>query len=82
MCNLASIAVHRFYDAATGVYDHAGLHAAAKALTYNLNRVIDVNYYPTPETRRSNMDTRPIGIGVQVRETERCALRFACCSSH
>ena len=36
-----------------------------KVVTRNLNRVIDVNYYPVPEARRSNMRHRPIGIGVQ-----------------
>lgn len=46
-------------------YDHEGLKRVAKQLTYNLNRVIDYNYYPTEKTRRSNLRHRPIGIGVQ-----------------
>lgn len=46
-------------------YDHEGLKRIAKQLTYNLNRVIDYNYYPTEKTRRSNLRHRPIGIGVQ-----------------
>ncbi len=37
----------------------------AKVVAFNLNRVIDVNYYPVPEARRSNMRHRPIGIGIQ-----------------
>lgn len=65
VCNLASIAVNRFYDAATGQYDHAGLHAVSAQITRNLNRVIDINFYPTPETRTSNKHMRPVGIGVQ-----------------
>lgn len=48
-----------------GKYDFKKLHEVTKVVTYNLNRIIDVNYYPTPETRRSNMRHRPIGIGVQ-----------------
>jgi ribonucleoside-diphosphate reductase alpha chain len=63
VCNLASIAVNRFYVG--GSYDHARLHEAAKQLTYNLNRVIDVNTYPTEECRSSNLSMRPIGVGVQ-----------------
>jgi len=63
VCNLASIAVNRFVKG--GDVDHARLHLAAKQLTYNLNRVIDVNTYPTPECRASNMAMRPIGVGVQ-----------------
>jgi ribonucleotide reductase alpha subunit len=47
------------------VFDFDKLHAMSKIVTYNLNRVIDVNYYPTEKTRRSNMRHRPIGIGVQ-----------------
>jgi ribonucleoside-diphosphate reductase alpha chain len=41
------------------------LHDIAKVVTYNLNKIIDVNYYPTEKTRRSNMRHRPIGIGIQ-----------------
>ena len=36
-----------------------------KVITKNLNKVIDINFYPIPETRNSNMRHRPIGIGVQ-----------------
>lgn len=46
-------------------YDYERLHAVAKVVTNNLNRVIDINYYPTEKTRRSNLYHRPIGIGVQ-----------------
>jgi ribonucleoside-diphosphate reductase alpha subunit len=47
------------------MFDYKKLHAAVRVLTYNLNRVIDVNFYPVPEARKSNMRHRPIGLGVQ-----------------
>lgn len=46
-------------------YDFQKLKEVAKVATRNLNKIIDVNYYPVPETRKSNMRHRPIGIGVQ-----------------
>lgn len=69
VCNLASIALPAFVDVATDpehpVFRYDKLHEIAKVVAYNLNRVIDVNFYPTEKTRRSNMRHRPIGIGVQ-----------------
>ena len=68
VCNLASIALPAFVTSTEdGVlsFDYNKLHEIAKVVTYNLNRVIDVNYYPTDKTKRSNMRHRPIGIGVQ-----------------
>ena len=67
VCNLASIALPAFVNLTTtpSTFDFEKLHAIVKIVTYNLNRVIDVNYYPTEKTRRSNMRHRPIGIGVQ-----------------
>jgi len=64
VCNLASIAVNQFVGA-DKKYDFAKLKAVTKVVTRNLNKIIDVNYYPVPEARRSNMRHRPIGIGVQ-----------------
>lgn len=64
VCNLASVSLPSFITAA-GEIDHEDLHATAKVMTVNLNRVIDRNYYPVPETRTSNFRHRPIGIGVQ-----------------
>ena len=64
VCNLASIALSMFVKE-DKTFDHKKLHEVTKVATRNLNRVIDVNYYPTPQTRRSNMVHRPIGIGVQ-----------------
>jgi ribonucleoside-diphosphate reductase alpha chain len=46
-------------------YDFESLHAVTKIITYNLNRIIDINYYPTDKTKTSNLRHRPIGIGVQ-----------------
>ncbi|KAH9947626.1 ribonucleotide reductase alpha subunit [Amylocystis lapponica] len=63
VCNLASIALPSFIEA--GRYNFNKLHAVAKVVAFNLNRVIDVNFYPIPEARRSNMRHRPIGVGVQ-----------------
>jgi ribonucleotide reductase alpha subunit len=50
---------------ATKQFDYAKLHAVTKVVTHNLNRVIDINFYPTKKTVRSNLRHRPIGIGVQ-----------------
>ena len=64
VCNLASIALNKFVkDDLT--YDHKKLYEITKVITKNLNKVIDVNYYPVEEARNSNMKHRPIGIGVQ-----------------
>ncbi|KAJ7213876.1 ribonucleotide reductase alpha subunit [Mycena pura] len=63
VCNLASVSLPSFVS--NGKYDFQHLHDITKVVTRNLNRIIDVNYYPIPETRRSNMRHRPIGVGVQ-----------------
>ncbi|MGB0452772.1 MAG: ribonucleoside-diphosphate reductase subunit alpha [Bacteriovoracaceae bacterium] len=63
VCNLASVALNRFVE--NGKYDHQKLYDVVYRMTLNLNRIIDVNYYPVPEARRSNMRHRPIGLGVQ-----------------
>ena len=68
VCNLASISLPNFVndtDPENVFFDHEKLHAVTKVVTYNLNRIIDVNFYPTEKTRKSNMRHRPIGIGVQ-----------------
>jgi ribonucleoside-diphosphate reductase alpha chain len=63
VCNLASIALPRFVN--KGKFDHQRLFEITYVVTKNLNRIIDINYYPVEEARRSNMRHRPIGIGVQ-----------------
>jgi len=65
VCNLASIALPAFCNKETKVFDFARLRSVTKSVVRALNRVIDINFYPTPETRRSNMRHRPIGLGVQ-----------------
>lgn len=65
VCNLASIALPSFVDPVTKQFDYAKLHMVTKVVTNNLNRVIDINFYPTTKTKRSNLRHRPIGIGVQ-----------------
>jgi ribonucleoside-diphosphate reductase alpha subunit len=67
VCNLGSIALPTFIDTTTNppTFNFEELHKVARILTHNLNRVIDVNFYPTEKTRSSNMKNRPIGIGVQ-----------------
>jgi len=64
VCNLASIALNKFVNE-KGEFDHQKLYEITKVATRNLNKVIDVNYYPVPEAKTSNMRHRPIGIGVQ-----------------
>ncbi|MEX0813392.1 MAG: ribonucleoside-diphosphate reductase subunit alpha [Chitinophagales bacterium] len=64
VCNLASIALNKFVTE-EGDFDFKQLYDIAYTVTKNLNKVIDVNYYPVPEAENSNMRHRPIGIGVQ-----------------
>jgi ribonucleoside-diphosphate reductase alpha chain len=67
VCNLCSLALPSYVDTTVDppIFDYAKLHEVTKVCTYNLNQIIDVNYYPTEKTRRSNMRHRPIGIGIQ-----------------
>jgi len=75
VCNLASIALPKMVTIPSGrvkskekdlrEYDFEKLYDVAYQTTLNLNQVIDVNWYPTKETKKSNMRHRPIGIGVQ-----------------
>ena len=66
VCNLASVALPRFVNA-DKTFDFERLKDVTKTVTRNLNKIIDVNYYPIPEAELSNKRHRPIGIGVQVR---------------
>lgn len=66
VCNLASISLPAFVSSGVGKsFDFARLRSVVATATTNLNRVIDINYYPTPETQKSNMRHRPIGLGIQ-----------------
>ncbi len=69
VCNLASIGlpyfVHVPRSGARGTFDYDKLREVVKVAIRNLDRVIDINYYPTKETRTSNMRHRPVGLGIQ-----------------
>ncbi|MEY4274893.1 MAG: Ribonucleoside-diphosphate reductase, partial [Bacteroidota bacterium] len=68
VCNLASLALPKYVrtnEQGVAEFDHAKLYEVTKAATVNLNKIIDVNYYPVPEARNSNLRHRPIGLGVQ-----------------
>jgi ribonucleoside-diphosphate reductase alpha chain len=63
VCNLASIALPKYI--LDGEFNHDLLYEYTYQVVKNLNNVIDLNFYPTEETKRSNMKHRPIGLGVQ-----------------
>lgn len=67
VCNLASISLPSCISHASGspAFDYEELRNTVRIAIRNLNRVIDINFYPTPETERSNMRHRPVGLGVQ-----------------
>jgi len=71
VCNLASISLSKLcapatsYDGTDGDFDLEQLKKISMVITRNLNRVIDRNFYPREEAKKSNMRHRPIGIGVQ-----------------
>lgn len=67
VCNLASIALPKFVNTKGSkiIFDFVGLGKVVRLAVKNLNTVIDINYYPTLETKTSNMKHRPIGLGVQ-----------------
>lgn len=63
VCNLASIALPKFVE--NGKFNFEKLYDITRVVTRNLNKVIDINYYPIEQARNSNMRHRPIGLGVQ-----------------
>ncbi len=63
VCNLASIALPKFIE--NGKFNHERLFEVTQVITRNLNKIIDINFYPIPEAERSNKRHRPIGIGIQ-----------------
>ena len=65
VCNLASIALPKFVREEDNTFDHQALYDITYVVTKNLNKIIDVNYYPVEEAKRSNLRHRPIGIGIQ-----------------
>lgn len=64
VCNLGSLSLPAFIKDQT-TFDFEELRQKTKILTKNLNKIIDVNFYPVPETKLSNLRHRPIGLGVQ-----------------
>jgi ribonucleoside-diphosphate reductase alpha chain len=75
VCNLASLALPKFVTE-EGTFDHDKLFEVTYQATINLNRIIDGNYYPVEEARKSNMRHRPIGLGVQGLADAFIMLRF------
>jgi ribonucleoside-diphosphate reductase alpha subunit len=65
VCNLASLSLPKYVDVQRQDFDFQKLYEITRVVTRNLNKVIDINYYPIPEARYSNMRHRPIGLGVQ-----------------
>ena len=65
VCNLASIALPKFVDIERKTFDFDKLISITSVITRNLNKIIDINFYPLKQCRTSNLRHRPIGIGVQ-----------------
>ena len=65
VCNLGSVVLHPFVHEENRTFDFDGLYRTTKILFRNLNKIIDLNQYPTIDTKRSNMKHRPVGLGVQ-----------------
>ena len=64
VCNLGSLALPKFVSD-EGDFNYEDLHRVTRVLTRNLNKVIDINFYPVETAKKSNMRHRPIGLGVQ-----------------
>jgi ribonucleoside-diphosphate reductase alpha subunit len=64
VCNLASLGLPMYITEAK-TFDYEKLYQVVQVVVANLNNVIDINYYPTPKTKRSNFKHRPVGIGIQ-----------------
>ena len=76
VCNLASINLSSLADEASNSFDFQKLYEITKVITRNLNKVIDVNFYPVKEAEYSNFRHRPIGIGVQGLADAFCRLKM------
>ncbi|CAM9979136.1 unnamed protein product, partial [Choristocarpus tenellus] len=64
VCNLGSVVLPKFITQ-EGEFNHHSLYQVTKVVVRNLNKIIDINYYPVPEARNSNLKHRPLGVGVQ-----------------
>ena len=76
VCNLASVSLTNFVSEDLS-FDFQRLYTTTKVIVRNLNKVIDINYYPVPEARKSNMRHRPIGLGVQGLADTFCKMRLS-----
>jgi ribonucleotide reductase alpha subunit len=56
---------NELYNYTAGIFDYDELYNISYLATINLNNVIDINYYPVPQTKKSKMKHRPIGLGIQ-----------------
>ena len=66
VCVLGSVCVSQFYDPSKPEkIDYDGIIEISRMATRHLNNVIDLQYYPTPETRNACLMRRAIGIGAQ-----------------
>jgi ribonucleoside-diphosphate reductase alpha subunit len=67
VCNLASICLPRFVDTIDGIkhFDYDLLEKIVRIIVRNLNKIVDINYYPTESAKISNKKNRPLGIGIQ-----------------
>ncbi|AKN80691.1 Ribonucleotide reductase 1 [Perigonia lusca single nucleopolyhedrovirus] len=65
VCNLASICVNQFVNLETGTFDFDKLKSVTQIVVRNLNKIIDINLYPTECSRKCNLKHRPVGVGIQ-----------------
>lgn len=76
VCNLASISLSKFVSIESKTFDFDKLVKITGVIVRNLNKIIDSNYYPLEEAKRSNLRHRPIGIGVQGLADAFCLMRY------
>lgn len=65
VCNLASIALPQFVSEDKKTYNHEELGRVVSVIVRNIDKIIDINFYPVKEAEYSNLRHRPMGIGVQ-----------------
>ena len=75
VCNLASIALPKYIE--DGKFNFKKLYDVVQVITKNLNKIIEINYYPVEAAKKSNFRHRPIGIGVQGLSDTFMRLRYA-----
>lgn len=55
----------QLYDYTKATFDYDKLYDIAYIAAVNLNKIIDINFYPVIEAKKSNLKHRPIGLGIQ-----------------